>query len=89
MFSAILLTHYQGKYPDTDPDLFEILGHIQDMTSDKVHEQSWDEWDSPALRLIIQTLKTILYEIYVQPKEKKERYKIIRQLREKVSQKKR
>lgn len=73
------------KYPDTDPELFEILGHIQDMTSEKVHEQSWDKWDSNALRLFIETLKIILYEIYVQPKEKKVRYQFIRQLKEMVS----
>jgi len=49
--------------------LFDNLGDIQDMTSEKVHEQSWDKWDSNALRLIIETLKIILYEIYVQPKK--------------------
>jgi len=65
--------------------LFDNLGDIQDMTSEKVHEQSWDKWDSNALRLIIETLKIILYEIYVQPKEKKVRYQFIRQLKEKVS----
>jgi hypothetical protein len=28
------------KYKDTDPTLFDIIGHIQNMTSDKIHEQS-------------------------------------------------
>ena len=43
------------------------------MTSDKVHEQSWDKWDSKHLILFIETLKAILHEIYVVPEEKKKR----------------
>lgn len=70
------------KYPDSDPDLFDILGHIQDMTSDKIHEQSWDMWNSKYLKLIIETLKTVLHDIYVLPKVKKERSKTIQQLKE-------
>lgn len=75
------------KYPTSDPDLFDILGHIQQMTSDKIHEQSWDKWDSKNLRLIIETLKTVLYDIYVLPKQKAERSNLIKHLREKVSKK--
>lgn len=78
----------KSKYQSIDSELFDILAAIQDMTSDKIHEQSWDEWDSANLKLIIETLKTILYEIYVSPKEKKERLKKVRQLREKVLKKK-
>ena len=36
----------RNKYPSIDPELFDVLGHIQQMTSDKVHEQSWKKWDS-------------------------------------------
>ena len=68
------------KYPDFDPALFDILAHIQDMTSDKIHEQSWDKWDSKYLRLIIETLKTILHDIYVLPQVKTERSRSIQQL---------
>jgi hypothetical protein len=75
------------KYPASDPDLFDILGHIQQMTSDKVHEQSWEEWDSKNLRLIIETLRTVLYDIYVTPQIKAERSNLIKQLRENVSKK--
>jgi transcription elongation factor Elf1 len=69
------------KYPESDPTLFDILSHIQDMTSDKIHEQSWDRWNSKNLKLIIETLKTVLYDIYVIPKIKAERSKIIQQMR--------
>src|SRR4030067_2087447 len=44
------------KYPESDPTLFDILSQIQDMTSDKIHEQSWERWDSKDLKLIIETL---------------------------------
>ncbi|MDP2363832.1 MAG: hypothetical protein Q8M94_08690 [Ignavibacteria bacterium] len=72
------------KYPDSDPSLFDILSHIQQMTSDKIHEQSWDKWDTKYLRLIIETLKTALYDIYVVPEIKKERSSFIQKLRKTV-----
>jgi len=75
----------KDKYTSIDPELFDILAAVQDMTSDKIHEQSWDMWDSGNLKLIIETLKTILYEIYVTPGIKKERLDTVRQLREKIS----
>lgn len=76
------------KYPNTDPELFNILGSIQEMTSDKIHEQSWDEWNSNKLLLIIETLKTILYEIYVDPKIREERLNSIKELQSKIPKKK-
>ena len=76
------------SHSDSDPQLFDILAHIQEMTSDKIHEQSWDKWDSPYLRLIIETLKTVLHDIYVLPAIKKERSLEIQRLREKIREKK-
>ena len=61
----------KAKYAKSDPTYFDILAQIQEMTSDKVHEQSWDKWDSKNLTLIIETLKTTLYDIYVTPKLKR------------------
>lgn len=76
------------KYTNSDPELFDILGHIQDMTSDKIHEQSWDKWDSKYLHLIIETLKTVLYDIYVLPNQKKQRSIQINELRKIVTENK-
>lgn len=45
------------RVANVDETLSDVLGHIQDMTSDKVHEQSWPKWDSPSLTLIIETLR--------------------------------
>lgn len=72
------------KYTSIDPDLFDILAHIQDMTSDKIHEQSWPKWDSGNLKLIIETVKTVLHEIYVLPKIKETRSQRIKNLLAKV-----
>lgn len=72
------------KYLSSEPNLFDILAHIQDMTSDKIHEQSWDKWDSANLKLIIETLKTVLYDIYVIPEIKKERSLNIQKLQETI-----
>lgn len=58
------------KYPDVTPVYIDVLSHIKDMTSDKVHEQSWDKWNSKNLNLIIETLKNVLNEMYVIPDEK-------------------
>lgn len=72
----------KGKHPECDPSHFDMLGQIQDMTSDKIHEQSWDKWDSGYLKLIIETLKTVLHEVYVLPKIKAERSLAIQKMRE-------
>ncbi len=83
--------HYQDKikflktkHPQVDPGLFDIIAQIQDMTCDKVHEQSWPQWDSQHLILIIETLKTVLHEVYVLPKIKEERSNKIKQLQAKI-----
>jgi hypothetical protein len=52
------------------------------MTSDKIHEQSRDKWDSPYFKFIIKTLKAILHKIYVLPKMKADRLKSVLKLRE-------
>ena len=69
---------------DIDAELFDIIGHIKDMTSDHVHEQSWIAWDSSNLCLFLETLRTILHEIYVVPEEKKDRISSVRTLREQL-----
>jgi len=70
----------KNKYPNIDSTLFDVLAHIKDMTSDKVHEQSWDKWDSKHLTLFLETLKTILQELYVVPNERDRRTSQIKAL---------
>ncbi len=61
------------RLPHIDATLFDVLGHIKDMTSEKVHEQSWDKWDRRHLTLFIETIKALLAEVYVIPDERKNR----------------
>jgi len=69
------------KFPNVAPELFDALGHIQEMTSDNVHEGSWEAWDSKKLRFIIELTKATLHEIYVVPEERKERLGVLNQLK--------
>lgn len=72
------------KYLNIDGDLFDVLCHIKDMTSNKIHEQSWDKWDSKHLTLFIETLKALLYEIYVLPDEKKKASSHIKEILQEI-----
>ncbi|MBI2059528.1 MAG: hypothetical protein HYT87_07120 [Nitrospirae bacterium] len=74
----------RSKHPAVDSELFETLGHVKDMTSDHVHEQSWVAWDSKHLHLFLETLKAVLHEIYVVPDDKKSRADAVRALREQL-----
>lgn len=73
------------KHPEVDPEYFDTLAAIQGMTSDKVHEQSWDKWDSKTIKFLLETLKIILDEIYVTPEKRKERRRGITALKEAIS----
>ena len=50
-----------------DPTYFDTLLTIQQVTSDKVHEESYDGWQSKHIRLILSSLNEILHEIFVAP----------------------
>lgn len=69
------------KFPKVESELFEALGHIQEMTSNNVHEGSWEAWDSPKLRILIELTKATLHEMYVVPEERKERLGVLGQMK--------
>lgn len=71
----------KAKFSSVAPELFDALGHIQEMASDNVHEGSWEAWDSPKLRFIIELAKATLHEMYVVPEERKERLGILGQMK--------
>lgn len=70
------------KFPNIDAEYFDILASIQSMTSDSLHEGSWDSFDLPTFTLLLEATKEILYEIYVVPDEKKNKKSLIQQLRQ-------
>jgi hypothetical protein len=69
------------KHANIDPELFEVLGHVKDMTSDHVHEESWVAWDSSHLHLFLESLRAVLHEIFVVPDERITRAASVKALR--------
>ena len=69
------------KFPSVAPELFDALGHVQELASDNVHEGSWDAWDSPKLTTLIELTKATLHEMYVVPEERKDRLGVLNQLK--------
>jgi len=74
----------KSKHPNVDPSYFDILSRIKDMTSEKIHEQSWDKWNARYLRLIMFTLRAVLHELYVLPQMKAGRAQAIQKLGESI-----
>lgn len=68
------------KHPSVDPTLIDTLAMIQGLTSDKVHEGSWERWDADHLKLVLETLRAILVDMYVVPAERMDRAKKVAEL---------
>ena len=76
------------EYYPTLKIFIEPLEDITGITSDQVHEDSWSEISSQDLNICLESIKDLLYEIYVQPKILQERRDKISQMRQKASSKK-
>jgi hypothetical protein len=76
------------KLPNVAPEYFDTLLTIQQITSDKVHEESYDGWQSLHLRGIIAALIEALTEIYVIPKTRAKRRQAILALKSEIEEKK-
>jgi len=63
----------KGIRTDVEPEYFDTLLTIQQLTSDKVHEDSYDGWESSHLKLLLSTLGEILTLMYVIPEMRKEK----------------
>lgn len=72
------------KYPDVEQTYFDTLLTIQQVTSSKVHENSYDGWNSRHLRLILASLREMLHEIYVVPALREDKRKSISKLKEEL-----
>jgi hypothetical protein len=57
----------KGLHPTIDGTYFDTLLTIQQVTSSKVHENSYDGWETKHLKVILAALSEVLYEIYVVP----------------------
>lgn len=70
--------------PSVDPTYFDTLLTIQQVTSTKVHEESYDGWESKHLRLILSSLAEVLREIYVVPAIREDKRQAILKLKDEV-----
>ena len=71
-------------HPEVDPTFFDTLLTIQQVTSTKVHENSFDGWEAKHLRVILATLKEVLHEIYVVPALRQDRRQAILSLKDEL-----
>ena len=69
------------KFSFVASELFDALGHIQELASDSIHEGSWEAWDSSKLTILIELTKAILHEMYVVPEERKGRLGVLNQIK--------
>lgn len=75
--------------PEVEPTFFDTLLTIQQVTSSKVHEESYDGWEAKHLRIILSALSEILTEMYVVPAIREEKRKKILELKDEVLRDKR
>jgi transcription elongation factor Elf1 len=78
------LKSLKAKRSDVDGEYFDTLLTIQQVTSNKVHELSYDKWNSSHLRIILTALTEILYAMYVIPSVRQEKRSAILRLKEEV-----
>lgn len=62
---------------DVEPAFFDTLLTIHQVTSTKVHENSYDGWEAKHLRVILAALADVLHEVYVVPSLREDRRKAI------------
>lgn len=78
----------RDKYARIDPELFNQLAEVQELTSDLVHEDSWKAWEGKQLRFLTGIIQEILEELYAEPARRKRRKQRLDELKGKVSGKK-
>ncbi|MBI3129398.1 MAG: hypothetical protein HYZ11_17445 [Candidatus Tectomicrobia bacterium] len=71
-------------YRDVSPEFFDTLLTIQQVTSSKVHENSYDGWEAKHLRIILAALAEVLHEIYVVPALRNDRRKAVLALKDEL-----
>ena len=70
-----------------DPFYFDTLISIQAITSNKVHENAYDDWKSQHLRVILASLAEVLHELYVLPALREDRRQAITELKQELGTK--
>ena len=74
------------KRADVEPEHFDTLLTIQQLTSDKVHEASFDGWQNNHLKMLLSTIGEILTLMYVIPEIRKEKRQAVLALKAELAQ---
>ena len=72
----------KDKDHDVDDVYFDTLLTVQDLTSNKVHENAYDGWESKHLRVLLSALLEVLEQLYVLPKIRQERRQQILEMKQ-------
>jgi len=67
----------KSKHPEVEAEFFDTLLTIQQVTSSKVHENSYDGWNAKHLRIILASISEVLHELYIVPALRDDRRKAI------------
>lgn len=74
----------KALHPQVEPAYFDTLLTIQQVTSTKVHENSYDGWEAKHLRVILLALADVLHEIYVVPALRADRRQAVLALKDEL-----
>ena len=78
------LKSLKAVHNTVDPMFFDTLLTIQQVTSAKVHENSYDGWEAKHLRVILAALSEALHEIYVVPALRSDRRRAVLALKDEL-----
>lgn len=73
------------KLPQVEAAYFDTLLTIQEVTSQKVHERSYDGWTAGHVRAILAALAEALREIYVLPEIRRQKREAILAIKAEIS----
>ena len=75
----------KSKCPEVEPAYFETLIAIHELTCNMVHENSYDGWEGQHLKIILNSLSEVLYELYVLPADREDRRRAVQDLKKNLT----
>lgn len=61
----------KDKYPGVEDVYIDALGNIKDMNDQTLHEDDWEPFTGPEFTFLVESMKGILNQIYVEPLKRK------------------
>jgi len=70
------------KHPEVKPEYFDAIRSIKDMNDQDMHEEDWEPFKGPEFGYLVESLKSILTKIYVEPAKEANMWKKIQKFKE-------